>query len=65
MDKIEAKELIKAINGLTKAQQDYNKNLEKLVKIVSDSNEINKTIATRLLTVSTSLENVKIQQANV
>lgn len=65
MDKIEAKELIKAINGLTKAQQDYNKNLEKLVKIVSDSNEINKTIATRLLTVSTSLDNVKITQANV
>ena len=65
MAKVEAKELVKAINGLTKVQQDYNKNLEKLIRIISDSNEVNKTIATRLLTVSTSLDNVKITQAKV
>lgn len=65
MDKVEAKELVKAINGLTKVQQDYNKNLDKLIRIINDSNEVNKTIATRLLTVATSLDNVKITQANV
>ena len=65
MDKVEAKELVKAINGLTKVQQDYNKNLDKLIRIITDSNEVNKTIATRLLTVSTSLDNVKITQAKV
>ncbi len=65
MDKVEAKELVKAINGLTKVQQDYNKNLDKLIRIINDSNEVNKTIATRLLTVATSLDNVKITQTNV
>lgn len=65
MDKVEAKELVKAINCLTKVQQDYNKNLDKLIRIINDSNEVNKTIATRLLTVATSLDNVKITQTNV
>ena len=65
MDKVEAKELVKAINGLTKVQQDYNKNLDKLIRIITDSNEVNKRIATRLLTVATSLDNVKITQTNV
>lgn len=65
MDKVEAKELVKAINGLTKVQQDYNKNLDKLIRIISDTNEVNKAIATRLLTVATSLDNVKITQTNV
>ena len=31
MEKIEAKELIKAINGLTKTQRDHNKIIDKLV----------------------------------
>lgn len=65
MDKVEIKELVKAISGLTKVQQNYNKNLENLITIIKDSNEVNKTIATRLLTVSESLNNVKNTQANV
>lgn len=65
MDKVEIKELVKAISGLTKVQQNYNKNLEDLITIIKDSNEVNKTIATRLLKVSESLDNVKNTQANV
>lgn len=65
MDKVEIKELVKAISGLTKVQQNYNKNLENLITIIKDSNEVNKTIATRLLKVSESLDNVKNTQANV
>lgn len=65
MDKVEIKELVKAISGLTKVQQNYNKNLENLITIIKDSNEVNKTIATRLLKVSDSLDNVKNTQANV
>lgn len=65
MDKVEIKELVKAISGLTKVQQNYNKNLENLITIIKDSNEVNKTIATRLIKVSESLDNVKNTQANV
>ena len=65
MDKVEIKELVKAISGLTKVQQNYNKNLENLITIIKDSNEVNKTIATRLLKVSESLDNVKNTQVNV
>lgn len=65
MDKVEIKELVKAISGLTKVQQNYNKNLENLITIIKDSNEANKTIATRLINVSESLDNVKKTQANV
>lgn len=65
MDKVEIKELVKAISGLTKVQQNYNKNLENLITIIKDSNEVNKTLATRLLKVSESLDNVKNTQANV
>lgn len=65
MDKVEIKELVKAISGLTKVQQNYNKNLENLITIIKDSNEVNKTIATRLINVSESLDNVKKTQANV
>lgn len=65
MDKVEIKELVKAISGLIKIQQEHNKVIDKLVSTIKDSNEVNKTIATRLLTVSESLNNVKNTQANV
>ena len=65
MDKVEIKELVKAISGLFKIQQEHNKVIDKLVSTIKDSNEVNKTIATRLLTVSESLNNVKNTQANV
>lgn len=65
MEKIEAKELIKAINGLAKTQQDHNKIIDKLVSAIRDNTEVNKEIRTRLLTLSTSLDNVKFSQTNV
>ena len=65
MDRVEAKELIKAINGLTKTQNDHNKIIDKLVNAIRDNTEVNKEIRTRLLTLSTSLDNVKFSQTNV
>lgn len=65
MDKNEAKDLIKAINGLTKTQQDHNKIIDKLVSAIRENTEVNKEIRTRLLTLSTSLDNVKFSQTNV
>jgi len=59
MDRVEAKELIKAINSLAKTQQDHNKFIDKLVSAIRDNTEVNKEIRTRLLTLSTSLDNVK------
>ena len=59
MDRVEAKELIKVINGLTKTQQDHNKIIDKLVNAIRDNTEVNKEIRTRLLTLSTSLDNVR------
>lgn len=65
MDKIEAKELIKAINNLAKTQQDYNKNLEKLNRNLSDNVETNKEIRTRLLTLATSIDNLTNKRTEV
>lgn len=65
MDRAEAKELIKSINGLTKAQHDHNKIIDKLVSAIKDNTEVNKEIRTRLLTLSTSLDNIKFSQTNV
>lgn len=59
MDRVEAKELINAINGLTKTQNDHNKIIDKLVNAIRDNTEVNKEIRTRLLTLSTSLDNVR------
>ena len=65
MDRVEAKELIKAINGLTKTQNDHNKIIDKLVNAIRDNTEVNKEIRTRLLTLSTSLDNIKFSETNV
>ena len=65
MDRVEAKELIKAINGLTKTQNDNNKIIDKLVNAIRDNTEVNKEIRTRLLTLSTSLDNIKFSETNV
>lgn len=59
MDRVEAKELIKALNGLTRTQQDHNKIIDKLVSAIRDNTDVNKEIRTRLLTLSTSLDNIK------
>ena len=65
MDKAEAKELIKAINGFTKTQQDHNKILDKLVNSIKENTDATKEIKTRLLTLSTSIDGVKFSQPNV
>ena len=65
MDKVEAKELIKAINSLAKTQQEHNKSLDKLISAIRENTEVNKETRTRLLTLSTSLDNVKFSQTNV
>lgn len=56
MEKVEANNLIKAINNLSKTQQECNKQLERFVKTISDNNEVNKEIRTRLLTLSNSID---------
>ena len=48
MDKVEAKELIKAINSLAKTQQEHNKSLDKLISAIRENTEVNKEIRTRL-----------------
>lgn len=65
MDKAEAKELIKAINGFTKTQQDHNKILDKLVNSIKENTDATKEIKTRLLTLSTSIDGLKFSQPNV
>ena len=65
MDKIEAKELIKAINGFTKTQQDHNKILDKLVNSIKENTDATKEIKSRLLTLSTSIDGLKFSQPNV
>ena len=65
MDKVDIKELVKAISGLTKIQQEHNKVIDKLVSTIKENIDVNKTIATRLIKVSESLDNVKNTQANV
>ncbi len=65
MDKVEIKELVKAISGLTKAQQEHNKVIDKLVSTIKENIDVNKEIKSRLLTLSTSIDNVKNTQANV
>lgn len=62
MDKVEAKELTKAIGTLAKNVQDYNKNVERLVKALTDANVINSEIRTRLLTLSTSIDKLTEKQ---
>ena len=37
MDKVEVKELVKAISGLTKIQQEHNKVIDKLVSTIKES----------------------------
>ena len=65
MDKAEAKELIKAINGFTKIQQEHNKVIDKLVNSIKENTDATKEIKTRLLTLSTSIEGLKFSQPNV
>ena len=65
MDKAEAKELIKAINGFTKIQQEHNKVIDKLVNSIKENTDATKEIKTRLLTLSTSIDGVKFSQPNV
>lgn len=65
MDKAEAKELIKAINGFTKTQQDHNKILDKLVNSIKENTDATKEIKSRLLTLSTSIDGLKFSQPNV
>ncbi len=65
MDKVEIKELVKAISGLTKIQQEHNKVIDKLVSTIKENIDVNKEIKSRLLTLSTSIDNVKNTQANV
>lgn len=65
MDKAEAKELIKAINGFTKIQQEHNKVIDKLVNRIKENTDATKEIKTRLLTLSTSIDGLKFSQPNV
>ena len=65
MDKAEAKELIKAINGFTKIQQEHNKVIDKLVNSIKENTNATKEIKTRLLTLSTSIDGLKFSQPNV
>lgn len=65
MDKAEAKELIKAINGFTKIQQEHNKVIDKLVNSIKENTDATKEIKTRLLTLSTSIDGLKFSQPNV
>ncbi len=65
MDKVEIKELVKAISGLIKIQQEHNKVIDKLVSTIKENIDVNKEIKSRLLTLSTSIDNVKNTQANV
>ena len=65
MDKAEAKELIKAINGFTKIQQEHNKVIDKLVNRIKENTDATKEIKTRLLTLSTSIDGLKFSHPNV
>ena len=65
MDKAEAKELIKAINGFTKIQQEHNKVIDKLANSIKENTDATKEIKTRLLTLSTSIDGLKFSQPNV
>lgn len=65
MDKTEAKELIKAINGFTKIQQEHNKVIDKLVNSIKENTDATKEIKSRLLTLSTSIDGLKFSQPNV
>ena len=65
MDKAEAKELIKAINGFTKIQQEHNKVIDKWVNRIKENTDATKEIKTRLLTLSTSIDGLKFSQPNV
>ncbi len=65
MDKAEAKELIKAINGFTKIQQEHNKVIDKLVNSIKENTDATKEIKSRLLTLSTSIDGLKFSQPNV
>ena len=65
MDKAEAKELIKAINGFTKIQQEHNKVIDKLVNSIKENTDVTKEIKSRLLTLSTSIDGLKFSQPNV
>lgn len=56
MEKTEAKALTNAIMSLIKTQQEQNKQLDKLVRVLTDQNTINDGIRTRLLTLSTSVD---------
>lgn len=58
MEKAEAKALMNAIVSLTKTQQEQNKILDKLTRALTDTTDVNKEIRTRLLTVSTSIDNL-------
>ena len=65
MDKAEAKELIKAINGFTKIQQEHNKVIDKLINSIKENTDATKEIKSRLLTLSTSIDGLKFSQPNV
>lgn len=58
MEKTEAKALTNAIVNLVKIQQEQNKMLDKMTKALIDTTDVNREIRTRLLTLSTSLDNL-------
>lgn len=62
MDKLDVKELSKAVNDLAKGQKDLNKMLDNLARAVNDNTSAQKEIRTRLLTLSTSIDNLSNKQ---